>query len=100
MSAGHASWLRRDGDALLIEVRVLARAPRDEVVGERGGRLALRVVTAPVDGAANERALALLARELGVPRGQTELLAGARGRNKRVRVQSPRRRPPWLPAAF
>ena len=36
-----------------IEVRVIPRARREEVAGEREGRLVVRLTAPPVDGAAN-----------------------------------------------
>jgi uncharacterized protein YggU (UPF0235/DUF167 family) len=36
-----------------IEVRVIPRARHDEIGGERGGLLVIRLTAPPVDGAAN-----------------------------------------------
>jgi uncharacterized protein YggU (UPF0235/DUF167 family) len=68
-------------------VRLTPRAARDEVRGvDQAGVLLVRVAAPPVEGAANEALTRLLARELGVPRTEVSLEAGARGRRKRVRV--------------
>ena len=88
--------MRRDGETLLLEVRLQPRASGDTVVGVEEGRLRIRVCAAPVDNAANEAMIALLAKELGVAKSRVRLLAGAKGRNKRVAVDAPRRRPTWL----
>ena len=45
----------------------------------------MRVAAPPVDGAANGALIAFLARVLGA-RSQVSLLAGARGREKRLRI--------------
>jgi uncharacterized protein len=50
------------------------------------GVLRVRVAAAPVDGAANEALLRLLADELGVPRRDVRLVAGATSRGKLVAV--------------
>ena len=68
-------------------VRLTPRAGRDEVGGvDEAGVLRVRVAAPPVDGAANEALVRLLAPELGVPRSAVRLESGTRSRSKRVRV--------------
>jgi uncharacterized protein (TIGR00251 family) len=75
----------RDG-AVTFEVRVSPRAAREKVLGVHGGALKLSLSAPPVDGAANEALVAMLARALGVPRAAVALVRGERSRLKRVRV--------------
>ena len=49
----------------------------------------MRLAAPPVQGAANEVLLRLLAGRLGVARGDLRLLSGATGRRKRVTVGLP-----------
>ena len=67
-------------------VYVTPRAGRSEVAGERGGALWVKLAAPPVEGAANDALVALLARRLDVPKCALRLMAGATGRRKRVRV--------------
>jgi len=70
-----------------IVLHVTPRASRSAIEGvDSEGRLRVRVAAPPVDGAANEAVVALLAAELGVRRGAVTLTAGASSRNKRCRV--------------
>jgi hypothetical protein len=71
-----------------IPVRVTPRAGRSAIDGvDEEGRLCLRVTASPVDGAANEAIIALLATELGVRRSSVAIVSGATSRHKRVRVE-------------
>ena len=54
--------------------------------GVLDGVLRARVAAPPVEGAANEALLRLIADELGVPRRDVRLVAGAGGRTKVVEV--------------
>jgi uncharacterized protein (TIGR00251 family) len=56
------------------------------VVGLHGDEIRLRVNAPPVDGAANEAVVRLLAERLGVPRSAVEVAAGAAARHKVVLV--------------
>jgi len=67
-----------------LGVRVVPRAARDAIVGERRGALLVRVQAPPVDGAANEAVRRLLARALGLPASAVRVLRGETGRDKLV----------------
>ena len=72
--------------ASTVEVRVIPRAKRDEVAGERAGRLLVRTTAAPVDGKANAAVRKLVAAHFGVPTRAVEVIAGERSRDKTLRV--------------
>ncbi len=67
-------------------VRVQPRASRRGVEGLHGDALKVRVTAAPVDGAANEAVVEVLAEALGVPKGAVRIVSGATGRRKVVEV--------------
>jgi len=70
-----------------IAVRVTPRSSRDAVEGvDDAGQLRLRVTAPPADGAANTAVIKLLAKELGVPKGAVNVVSGATGRHKRLRI--------------
>jgi uncharacterized protein (TIGR00251 family) len=74
-------------DGGLLHVRVQPRASRAEIVGWRpDGALGVRVTAAPVDGRANAAVGSLLATALGVRASAVEIVRGAAGRDKYVRV--------------
>jgi uncharacterized protein (TIGR00251 family) len=70
-----------------IDVRVIPRARRDEIGGERGGRLLIRLTAPPVDGAANAALCRLVARRAGVPSRRVSIVRGQTSRDKVVRVE-------------
>jgi uncharacterized protein (TIGR00251 family) len=70
----------------LIDVRVIPRASKDAIAGIREGRLVVRVTAPPVDQAANDALVRVLAAALHVPRGLVAVVAGHTSRNKRVSV--------------
>jgi len=72
--------------AVRFKVRVLPRASRNEVAGELGGALKVRLQAPPVDGAANEALVAFLADELGVSRKGVRIVSGNTSRSKTVEV--------------
>ncbi|MFV0307178.1 MAG: DUF167 domain-containing protein [Desertimonas sp.] len=73
-------------DGERIDIRVIPRARRDSVGGERAGRLVVRTTAAPVDGGANDAVRVLLAAHFGVRPGQVEIVSGHRHRDKSIRI--------------
>jgi uncharacterized protein (TIGR00251 family) len=69
-----------------IDVRVIPRARRTTLEGERDGALLVRVSAPPVGDAANHQLIVVLAKALGVSRRQVQIVSGQKGRRKRVLV--------------
>ena len=72
---------------IVIEVRVVPRAAKSGVAGLRDGAMLVRLNAPPVEGAANEELIEIVANALGVPRRAVTLVSGARSRQKRLQVQ-------------
>jgi uncharacterized protein (TIGR00251 family) len=69
-----------------IRVHVQPRASRTEILGLHGDAIKIRLAAAPVDGAANDALIRLLASLLGVPRSAVTVTSGRSGRRKMVSV--------------
>lgn len=86
MTAPFPAWLRVGTDSVTITLAVQPGAKVTAVAGLHGDALKVKVASPPVDGAANEALLTFLAAALGVKRRDAELLQGATGRRKVVRI--------------
>jgi uncharacterized protein len=76
----------RDG-ALVVAVRVQPRASRDEVVGEMGGALKVRLQAPAAEDRANEALCEYLAALLKTPKSAVRILSGDRSRIKRIEIR-------------
>lgn len=79
-----SSFLRRAADSLELQVKVVPRARRSEIVGMLGNRLKVRVAAAPEGGKANEALARLLRESLDAKR--VEIVAGHGAPEKTVRL--------------
>jgi uncharacterized protein len=73
-----------------LAVRVIPRARRNEVGGERNGRLLVRTTATAIDGQANAAVRKQIAEHLGVSVRRVEIESGHRARDKVLRI-APRR---------
>ena len=69
-----------------VEVAVTPGASRDRVGPLRDGVLAVRTTRPAADGEANGAVVRLVARAVGVAPSQVEIVAGRRGRRKRIEI--------------
>ena len=72
--------------ALMVDIQVVPRASRLAVGPLVGDRLRVAVTAPPVDGAANQAVIQALADAFGVRRGDVEIVHGATGKRKTVRI--------------
>ena len=75
----------REG-AVTFSMRVQPRASKDEIVGEMGGALKVRLRAPAVEGRANEALVEFLAQLLKRPRSTVRILSGERSRTKRIEI--------------
>lgn len=82
-----ALTVRAGDDGVRFAVRVQPRASRSEIVGLHGDALRIRLSAPPVDGAANEALVELVATALGVAKRAVRIVSGESSRSKIVEVE-------------
>lgn len=96
MTTREPVWYVVRGADLLLRLRIQPRASHEGIDGVRDGRLRVRVSSPPVDGAANERLVRILAEVMAVPRSSVALTRGAKSRDKDVTVHGVAPRAPEI----
>ncbi|ARO13614.1 hypothetical protein BVG79_00254 [Ketogulonicigenium robustum] len=69
-----------------IAVRVTPRASRARILHDDDGTIRVYVTVPPEDGKANAAVAALLAKAMGIPKSQLQLIRGATARDKVFRL--------------
>ena len=80
------AWLRVVPDGVVLSVKLQPRASTNAIIGTVGGELKIKVTAPPVDSAANERLVQLLAEVLNIAPGCVELIRGHTSRHKVVKL--------------
>jgi uncharacterized protein (TIGR00251 family) len=78
--------IRSTPDGIVIDVRVIPRSGTSGVAGTRNDALLVRLHASPVEGAANDELIEVIAKALGVTRRAVSIAGGERSRQKRVRI--------------
>ena len=77
----------REARKSAIRVKVLPRSSRNQIVGREDGVFKIKLTAPPVEGRANKALKELLARKLGLPKGDVEIISGERSRAKSVLIK-------------
>lgn len=80
-------FLKAHAEGVCLAVRVQPRAPVNAIGEPIGNELRVKVTAPPVDAAANEALIRLLAEKLDCPRRDVELVRGHTSRHKLIRVR-------------
>ena len=76
----------REG-AVIFSLRVQPRASKDEIAGEMGGALKVRLRALAFEDRANEALVEFLGQLLKTPRAAVRILSGERSRTKRMEIR-------------
>jgi len=79
--------LRESKKGLTFDIQVIPHASRAEIAGVQEGAFKVKVTAPPVEGAANEACIKLLANELGLKKSQIKISSGAKSRKKTVMIK-------------
>ena len=74
-------------NSVSFQVRVQPRASKDEIAGEMGGALKVRLRAPAVEDRANEALVEFLAELLKTSRSAVSILSGERSRVKRIEIR-------------
>jgi len=82
----NTAFLRAESDGVMLSVKVQPRASVNEIGEPMGNELRIKVTAPPVDSAANEALIRLLAKKLDCPRNRIELVKGNTSRHKVLKL--------------
>jgi uncharacterized protein (TIGR00251 family) len=72
---------------VVFKVQVVPRSSRSEVVGAHNGSLRIKIAAPPVDGAANEELIRVLAKTVNISRGAVTIVSGHTGKVKQISIK-------------
>jgi hypothetical protein len=81
-----ANYLTTHNTGILLAVKLLPRAAKNEIGPALGNEIKIKVTAPPVDGAANDALIRFLAETLGRPRSAVQIVRGQSSRHKTVAV--------------
>jgi len=75
-------------DTLFLEIYIQPCASRNAIIGQYNGRLKISITAPPNENKANQELIKFMAKYLGVPKNQINLIKGIHSRNKLIAVNA------------
>jgi uncharacterized protein (TIGR00251 family) len=79
--------IRQEKNGASFAVKVAPRASHDKIDKIENGMLKVRLTAPPVEGAANQALVKLLAKALGLAKSKVKVIQGLKSRDKRLLIQ-------------
>lgn len=80
------SYLKGEGDRYVLSVRLVPRSSRNEICGELGSALKIKVTAPPVDSAANQALIEFLSDRLHISKSAIQILKGHTSKSKLIQI--------------
>jgi len=78
--------VHEDDQGLTFRIFVQPRSSKNEITGQYGDALKVKLTAPPVNGSANKMCLKYLAKRLAVPKSSLEIVTGHHSRAKTIRI--------------
>ena len=91
-----SNFYKWDGNDLLLHLYLQPNAKKDELVGEYGDNLKIRITALPIDNKANKHLLKFLAKTFAIPNSHVKLMKDKNQRAKRVKILNPTKLPEFI----
>ena len=70
----------------IIKIKLIPRSSRNEIIGKENDVIKIKLTAPPVEGKANKALVQFLAKKLGAPKRDIEIVSGERSREKSIRI--------------
>ncbi len=80
-------WISSATSYVRIQVLIVPRAARTQIVGIHDHRLKIQLMAPPVDGKANKALISFLAKRLYLKKDSLNIVSGQNGRRKTIHVE-------------
>ena len=80
-------YLRPYAEGTLLDIYVQPKSSKNQLVGMHQGSLKIRLTAPPVDGEANKECVKFLAKLLGIPKSDIQIVQGHKSRRKTLSIR-------------
>jgi len=74
------------GNDIIIKVKIVPGSSKNKVIGAYNDALKISIAAPPVEGKANKKCIAYLAKYFDIAKSKIEIISGQTSRNKLIRI--------------
>ncbi len=74
------------GNNIIIKVKIVPGSSKNKIIGAYNGALKISITAPPVEGKANKKCIAYLAKYFDVAKSKIEIISGKNSKNKLIKI--------------
>ena len=86
MSNNINNYFKITGNDIIVKVKIVPGSSKNKIVGVYNDSLKITITTPPVEGKANKKCIAYLAKYFDVTKSKIEIISGQTGKNKLIKI--------------
>ncbi|MEA2087541.1 MAG: DUF167 domain-containing protein [Candidatus Caldatribacteriota bacterium] len=86
MSNNINNYFKITGNDIVIKVKIVPGSSKDKIIGTYNDALKIAITAPPVEGKANKKCIAYLARCFKVAKSKIEIISGQTSKNKLIKI--------------
>ena len=86
MSNDTDSYFKITGNDIIIKVKIVPGSSKNKIIGAYNDALKITITAPPVEGKANKKCIAYLAKYFDVAKSKIEIISGQTSKNKLIRI--------------
>ena len=86
MSNDINDYFKITGNDILIKVKIVPGSPKNKIVGIYNNALKISITAPPVEGKANKKCIAYLAKYFDIAKSKIEIISGQTSKNKLIKI--------------
>jgi len=86
MSNDINNYFKITGNDIIIKVKIVPGSSKNKIIGVYNDSLKITIIAPPVEGKANKKCVAYLAKYFDVAKSKIEIISGQTSKNKLIRI--------------
>jgi len=86
MNSGINDYFKITGNDIVIKVKIVPGSSKNKIIGVYNNALKITITAPPVEGKANKKCIAYLAKYFDVAKLKVEIISGKNSKNKLIKI--------------
>ncbi|MDD5014128.1 MAG: DUF167 domain-containing protein [Atribacterota bacterium] len=86
MSIDNDDYFKITGKDIIIKVKIIPGSSKNKIIGAYNNSLKIAITAPPVEGEANKKCIAYLAKCFNVAKSKIEIISGKNSKNKLIKI--------------
>jgi hypothetical protein len=86
MSSDINNYFKITGNDIIIKVKIVPGSSKNKIIGAYNDALKITITALPVEGKANKKCIAYLAKYFDVAKSKIEIISGQTSKNKLIKI--------------